>query len=200
MRVLRWTNIGRPRPTTCWLPLRLSQGRAGRTRSQTIEARPEQARVDAASRRSLPKGAAALRQLPAAAALHVFVRLSSERASQAARQECSFAKKQESPPVLLGRRPQRARGDASSRRSLSQSEQQATAILRTRARLVEGRGEEWLWCPRSRPMRRIWPRPFTGPCHCAQGWRGPSRRAPRPPAPARRTGPAGIGGDQPATR
>jgi hypothetical protein len=34
-------------------------------------------------------------------------------------------------PALLGRRPQRARGDASSRRSLSQSEQQPTAILRT---------------------------------------------------------------------
>jgi hypothetical protein len=33
--------------------------------------------------------------------LLTFVRLSSERARQAVRQECSFAKKQESPPALL---------------------------------------------------------------------------------------------------
>jgi hypothetical protein len=35
------------------------------------------------------------------AALLVFVRLSSERARQAVRQECSFAKKHKSPSVLL---------------------------------------------------------------------------------------------------
>jgi hypothetical protein len=103
------------------------------------------------------------------------------------------------PPALLGRRPQRARGDAPSRRSLSQSEQQPTAILRTvpawsRAAARNGCGVRDLGpCGGSGPS----PSPDLAIAH--RVGLGPGRRAPRPPAPARRTGPAGIGGDQPAT-
>jgi len=42
-----------------------------------------------------------LRSTDALPPLLVFVRLSRERARQAVRQDCSFAKKQESPPALL---------------------------------------------------------------------------------------------------
>jgi hypothetical protein len=65
------------------------------------------------------KGAARLRVVRLRAALPRFVRLSSELARQAVRQDCSFAKKQESPPALLvvvpsGRAPD---GDADARSS-----------------------------------------------------------------------------------
>jgi hypothetical protein len=42
-----------------------------------------------------------VRSVPALATLPVIVRLSSERARQAVRQDCSFATKQESRPALL---------------------------------------------------------------------------------------------------
>jgi hypothetical protein len=48
-----------------------------------------------------PKGAAALRQLPAAAALLRVVQLSSERTHEPARQHSSFAEKQECHAELL---------------------------------------------------------------------------------------------------
>src|SRR5215207_1577072 len=41
------------------------------------------------------------RTIPGSQQLPLFVRLSSERARQAVRQDSSFAKKQESPPALL---------------------------------------------------------------------------------------------------